>query len=190
MPTVEVFDHEQNGPLSFDLIDILDVLEPFSADVDWYLIEFDPVFLLGEGETKDLPAPDWVRAIWQNITNGIGPIKVSWETVKAFAKFVGQTEDMVMIGEKIGDHSPTEPLDLNNKKFVVVVQAVDPSFWAITSQNEKLIESFRKHFRDTRLSRRQADIIRSARRITSDLFVCEFFQLKLQKRCFFAQPGS
>ena len=41
MSPLEIFD-KKNGLLSFDLRDVLAVIEPFASGLIWYVIEFEP----------------------------------------------------------------------------------------------------------------------------------------------------
>ena len=51
MPTVEISD-SNDEVLSFDLADVLAVLEPFARNLEWYIVELDPTVLLGARVVK------------------------------------------------------------------------------------------------------------------------------------------
>lgn len=150
MPTIEISDQNDKG-LSFDLIDVLEVIEPFSAGLEWYLAEFQ----LGSFHPKAEDTPNvepWVLALWRAVESSNTPQRLTWETLVGFARNVRQTDSCLILAIRHGASPPNEPLDLNADDFEVVVQAVDSTFWAITARNEALIERLASNFRDTKLA--------------------------------------
>jgi hypothetical protein len=150
MPTIEISDQNDKG-LSFDLIDVLEVIEPYSAGLEWYLAEFQ----LGSFHPKAEDTPNvepWVLALWRAVENSNTPQRLTWETLAGFARAVRQTDSCLIFAIRPGTSPPHEPLDLNGGNFEVVVQAVDSTFWAITARNEALIERLAGNFRDTKLA--------------------------------------
>jgi hypothetical protein len=146
MPTIEISDKNERR-LSFDLVDLLRIIEPFCRELDWYFIEFQ----LGSFYPAHPPDPEvesWVLTLWHAIERRKGGIKVSWDTLLQFAKNVRQTDSCLLLGLKAGSAAPQEPLDLNGTELGLVVQAVDSSFWAVTTRNEALIGRLRDHFRN------------------------------------------
>jgi hypothetical protein len=67
MATIEVFDGNE-GPLSFDLVEILAAIEPFVSGLDWYFLEFEPVASLGVDSSSSQGPPGWVSSLYQQIT--------------------------------------------------------------------------------------------------------------------------
>lgn len=149
MPTIEIF--EGKGDLSFDLAQVLAVIEPSTSTLEWYAVEFEPTFLVGPDGTKEQSPPQWVLDLWHRIENCKNGIKVSWQELKEFAKHAGQTINALFIAIRPGHPPPVEPLDLNSSTYEIVVQAFDATMWAITSQNEALLDTLRKHFKDTKI---------------------------------------
>jgi hypothetical protein len=151
MPTIEIFDQD-NGILSFDLSQILDALQPFAVSLKWCLIEFDPWILLGEDGTRNEPPPAWVSSLVARIHTDQNGIEMDWETLKSLARYVGQTENAVLIAVEPSKAPPENPIDLNSPGYAIVVQAVDTSFWAITSRNENLIKHLKNIFKNTKIA--------------------------------------
>jgi hypothetical protein len=148
MLTIEIFD-QNDKHLSFDLIDILKVIEPFSADLEWYLAEFQ----IGSFHPKAADTPNvepWVLALWRAVENGNTPKRLTWETLVEFARNVRQTDSCLILATKPGTLPPEEPLNLNGEGLEIVVQAVDSTFWAVTSRNKASIERLANEFHDTK----------------------------------------
>lgn len=150
MSTIQVSDKNDKHYLSFDLMDVLKVIEPFSGGLEWYLAEFQ----LGSFHPKAADTPDvepWVLALWRAVENGNTPKRLTWQTLVEFARNVRQTDSCLFLATRPGALPPEELLDLNGEDLEIVVQAVDSTFWAITSRNEALIERLASSFHDTKL---------------------------------------
>jgi len=154
MPTIEISD-EHNGVLSFDLSDILGVLEPFAREFEWYISEFVPSVFVGANDVPPRVEP-WVIALWHQIEESKVPIRLSWARLIEFARNLMQTENATLFALKPGSILPDPPPDLNSDKFEIVVQGVDTSFWAITTRNPTIIDQLRVRFKDTKIVPRTA----------------------------------
>jgi hypothetical protein len=150
MSTIEISDHNDKHYLSFDLMDVLKVIEPFSDGLEWYLAEFQ----LGSFHPRASDTPNvepWVLALWRAVERGTAAERLTWDTLVQFARNVRQTDSCLILAIKPGISSPKEPLDLNGEDFEVVVQAVDSTFWAITCRNKALIDRFAANFHNVKL---------------------------------------
>lgn len=148
MPTIEISDKNQQGSLSFDLHHMLREIEPFADKLDWYVVDFEPG--LGFGR-PDGDVPSWVPSLYDAIKKGDGPIKVSWLTLKDFARNVVQTDVALLVGKREGSLPPNAPINPNDEQFEIVVQAVDSTFWAVTTADQALLARLRAHYTDTKL---------------------------------------
>lgn len=149
MTTLEIRQFEQ-GKFLIGIQPILSVIKAFAVDLDWYLVEFDPVVLVGQFDSAE-PPPQWVVDLQYDHDFGAPtPIKMSWQELQNLSKYVVQFGGVLLIATTTGQAGPVEPIDLNSKDWEMVVQAVDSSFWAITSQNQKLLEAVRSAFTDVR----------------------------------------
>src|SRR5258708_4030375 len=133
MPTIEINSTDEQIDLS--LTEILALVEPFADHLAWYCIEFEPVLLVGDDGTKNTHPPVWASSLWREIQKSAGGIKLEWQTLKAFARFVVQTDMALIVGLDHETKLPAEPFDLNGPEFVVVVQCLDPGMWAMTSHH-------------------------------------------------------
>ncbi len=147
MPTIEISDQGQ-AALSFDLIDILTVIEPFSLGLEWYFMEFELGSFVGADQQNVRPS---VIALWDRIQESKNGIRISWQELKDFARNVRQTDMALLLALRPGNEPPMEPLDLNSQQFDIVVQAVDFSFWAVTTRNDELIARLNDHFKSTQI---------------------------------------
>jgi hypothetical protein len=152
MPTIEIFD-QIDDRLSFDLVDVLATIGPFSTGLDWYLAEFQlGVFHPKAPDTQDVEP--WVLALWRAVEGSKTPMRASWETLSEFARHVRRTDSCLILALEAGAPPPNEPLDLNGDDFEIAVQAVDSTFWAITTRNQALMESVASRFSDTKIVER------------------------------------
>jgi hypothetical protein len=148
MPTLEISDQD-NGYLAFDLGDILEVIEQFALQLCWYVVEFEPVGLAATEDGEGSP-PTWVTELWQ--TSETGAVQcLSWARLKELATHVTQTMDALFVATDQGTAAPTPSLDPNDEQFKLVIQAVDTSFWAVTSRDDNVLNSLKERFHDVRL---------------------------------------
>jgi hypothetical protein len=149
MPTIEINDTNEST-LSFDMIDILTVLEPFARELDWYFIEFVPGVFVGATDPEPNVKP-WVIALYHQIERSERAVKVSWETLKNFARNIVQTEMTLLVALKPGEKEPLIPVDVNSTEFEIVLQGVDNSFWAVTTKNDAIIHQLKLRFKNTEI---------------------------------------
>jgi hypothetical protein len=148
MPTIEISDLRPDEVLSFDLIDILRLIEPFGVGLDWYFIEFELGSFLGARENK---VSERTLSLWRNIKKSQDGTRVSWNDLTDFALNLIQTDMALLVGVAPGSARPTEPLDLSSEDFNIVIQAVDCAFWAVTARNEEVITRIKNHFHSTEI---------------------------------------
>lgn len=146
MSTIEISD-QREGALSFDMIDLLAVIEPFASGLDWYFVDFYVGSFHTMADTEHVEP--WVLALWHAVEESKEPTRVSWATLKDFARHVRQTDMCLLIGVRPNSKPPSEPLDPNSEGFEIVVQAFDFTFWAVTSRNRSLEERLLGHFKNT-----------------------------------------
>src|SRR6266849_2466942 len=149
MPTLEIFD-QHNGFLSFDLHDILEVIEPFASQLCWYVIEFEPaVVSAAESNGKGSP-PSWVTELWQKSETGVVQC-LSWTRLKKLSTYVTQTRNALFVAIDPGTPAPDPSLDPNDERYRLVIQAVDTTFWAVTTRAENVLPALKKRFNDVKL---------------------------------------
>lgn len=149
MPTLEIFD-KRNGFLSFDLRDLLEVIEPFAAPLDWYVVEFEPAVLAASAEHGKGSPPSWVTELWHKSETGAVEA-LSWERLKDLSTHVTQTMNGVFVAADPGQPAPSPSLDPNDEHYRIVIQAVDTSFWAVTSHDENVLQALKGRFKDVKL---------------------------------------
>jgi hypothetical protein len=149
MPSVEISDRDSDRLLP-SLGHILNILEECGSRLDWYLVEFYPVFLLGADGSVALPPPEWVSNVWYKVDKSGETVKLTWSELKDLAKYVGQMDSCLIIVPKPGVGEPLEPIDLNSENWEIVIQSIDASFWTITSHNEKVLDKVRSAFHKTK----------------------------------------
>jgi hypothetical protein len=148
MPTLEIFD-KRNGFLAFDLRDLLNVIEPFAARLDWYVVEFEPA-VLATTEEHEQGSPSWVTELWHKSEAGaVEPM--SWERLKDLSTHITQTMNGLFVATDSGSPAPSSTLDPNDDRYRLVVQAVDTSFWAVTSYDENVLQALKERFTDVKL---------------------------------------
>jgi hypothetical protein len=151
MPTIQIFDLDERRILAFDMVDILQLIEPFATGLRWYIARCEIVCLVnGTSEIKDA-IPAWVLGLRSTLADSKEIVAIEWDTLKEFARNILQTEWANLIAVNPGATPPAEPLDLNNPAFEIVVQAVDTGFWAITTRNDALIANVANHFKATKI---------------------------------------
>jgi|SRR5580693_4682890 hypothetical protein len=148
MTTVEIKSETGDYAAEFNLSDILMLVEPFAKGLVWYLVEFDPVQLLGADGTPNTVPPVWVSSLWHEVEKGENRTKVDWQTLRAFARYVAQSNMALLIALDPGENLPPEPLDLNSPEFAIVIQCLDAYMWAITTQSTPLIQAIKSKFKD------------------------------------------
>ncbi len=131
------------------MIEVLTTIEPFASSLDWYVAQFYLGSFHVNADTGKVKP--WVLALWHAVEQGKEPTRLSWETLLDSARHVRQTDMCELIGVKPNTGAPKEPLDLNSENFEIVVQAVDFSFWAVTTRNYALIERLQQRFKETKL---------------------------------------
>jgi hypothetical protein len=149
MPTLEIFD-KRNGFLSFDLGDLLEVIAPFAPRLDWYVVEFEPAVLDGrQDRARDSP-PSWITELWKKSEAGTVQA-LSWERLKELSTHVTQTMNALFVATDPGTPVPNSSLDPNDERYRLVVQAVDTSFWAVTTHDENVLQALKARFNDVKL---------------------------------------
>ena len=149
MPTLEIFD-KRNGFLSFDLGDLLEVIAPFASHLDWYVVQFEPAVLAGrQDKAKDSP-PSWVTELWQKSEAGIVQA-LSWERLKELSAHIAQTMNALLVATDPGTPALSSALNLNDERYRLVIQAVDTSFWAVTTHEENVLQALKARFNDVKL---------------------------------------
>lgn len=145
MPTLEIFD-KHNGFLSFDLRDVLEVIEPLASRLDWYVVEFEPAVMA----TAEGSPPNWVTELWHKSETGAVE-RLSWKRLKQLSTHVTQTMNALFVAVDQGGPAPAPSLDPNDEQYRLVIQAVDTSFWAVTSHDENVLQALRGRFHDLKL---------------------------------------
>lgn len=149
MGTIEI--PYEYGAAAFGMKETLPLIEPLAAALDWYVVEFEPSSMVGEGGNRELAPPRWVSALRHEIEQSEQPLRIEWQTLKAFSSYVGHTDNALLIGLRPGQSLPCEPIDLNSPDLVIVLQAVDSTLWAITSEQRELLEVLHEHFKDAKM---------------------------------------
>lgn len=142
MPTIEI-PYPTNDEQKFYMDDVLSLVEPFGCSLDWYFIEFEPSNWTRVNEWV-IP-PKWVSALWHEIDQS-NRAKLPWDTLKAFSQHTGDVDNALLVAVTSGSLLPSEPLDLNNSEFEIVLQAFDSCLWAISSGKLELLDAMREHF--------------------------------------------
>ena len=148
MPTLEIFD-KRNGFLSFDLGDLLEVIAPFASHLDWYVVQFEPAVLGRQDKAKGSP-PSWVTELWQKSEAGVVQA-VSWKRLKELSAHITQTMNALLVAIDPGTPALSSVLDPNDECYRLVIQAVDTSFWAVTTRDENVLQALRTRFNDVKL---------------------------------------
>jgi hypothetical protein len=147
MATIEIFDRDQGGTFP-DLKDLLSVIEPFGSNLDWYLVEFEPWLLAGAEGSTSAP-PEWVVDLSDAVRKDSTGHKLDWVGLNSLAKYIGQIENILLLATSKRAPSPRVPIDLNSPEWLIVLQAIDATFWAVTSRNEALLDAIRSRFHKT-----------------------------------------
>src|SRR5262249_19569011 len=148
MPTLEIFD-TRDGFLNFDLREILQVIEPFASGLDWYVVEFEPAVLAATRDAKGSP-PNWVTELWHKSSKGALQA-LNWERLKSLSTHVTQTMNAIFVATIPGTPAPSLPLDPNDERYRLVIQAVDTSFWAVTSRDDRILQALKGRFNEVKL---------------------------------------
>lgn len=152
MPTIEISNEDESGS-SFDLIDMLNILDSFARNLDWYFVDFVPGVFAGATEPRPKVKP-WVVQLWHDIQGSKCGIKVTWDTLKDFARNVVQTDMALLVAVKLGDTAPSLPVRLDADNFEIVLQGIDAIVWSVTTTNITIIEQIRHGFKKTKVVQR------------------------------------
>ena len=129
MPILRLSDKKENGALSFDLIDILNVMPGTAHDLKWSIVDFDFV----EGNLKQLKTT--VTDIKIQARASREGYVLSWLKLVEIAKRLFQSVDALIVGyREIGQ------LPLKNRANFrelcqtcdVVIQAFDSIYWQLS----------------------------------------------------------
>jgi hypothetical protein len=149
MTTAEISD--SNGEiLSFDLADILMILEPFARNLEWHVVELETSVLVGASDPQPSVKP-WVIELLNQIRMNSTPTRILWDRLFDLSRNIIQTEMGLLLAIKPGNEPPRHPFDLNSERFEIVVQGVDNTFWAVTSHDDEIINQLKRRFKDVQV---------------------------------------
>lgn len=149
---VEIHDLDERGCLAFDLPDLLEILGPHAAGLDWIVTDYDPSFGTKGGDEEVTTFADEVYAA--QIGTPRSGVRITGAELRAMGDKVLQTIDGQFIGvPPETTASEAELVELHTfarSDAVLVIKAVDSSFWIVITKSPEDVAAIRKRFRDVR----------------------------------------
>lgn len=136
--TIEVRDRGPEGALQFDLGDILTVLKDQVQDLDWFILELEAV--------GDVPGLD-LGALPGRLRRAPNGLQFSWAQLVELGEQLDQVIDCEIVGCDKGEPRPIRSAT-GASDCTLVIEAVDSTFWRVTSKLPRVAEALRSHFRD------------------------------------------
>src|SRR4029077_1183607 len=101
MTTAEISD--SNGEiLSFDLADILMILEPFARNLEWHVVELETSVLVGASDPQPSVKP-WIIELLNQIRMNSTPTRILWDRLFDLSRNIIQTEMGLLLAIKPGN---------------------------------------------------------------------------------------
>jgi hypothetical protein len=154
---VEIHDLDERGVLAFDLTQLLDVLGPRAAALDWIVTAYDPV-TSGDEEVEGF-ANTVYEARCATPRRGL---RVSSGELYGLGSRALQTIDGQFIGVPPATQAAVleliEPRAFPTSEAELAIKAVDSSFWIVITKSEADIEAIRARFHDVREADRTLEL--------------------------------
>lgn len=138
---VEVYD-ALKGVLNFDLKNVLQVLPEFAGQLQWYILDIEAVGRGLNGES--------ILDTEKRTSTSAHGIQLSFAELQDLASGLEQTINAVIVGVGSKSPAPTLPVAVGYDAPYIGLEAVDSSFWVVTSSDSNVVELIEKHFRDTK----------------------------------------
>lgn len=139
---VEISD-SKNGILAFDLKEVLDALPELTTELTWHLLALEAVGKGLHGESM-LVTEDRINSSPHGIT-------LRFAELQEFARTLEQTLNATIVGMAEGEAPPSLPLRLPYATQYIVVEGIDSSIWAITSNESAVVRRALECFENTTL---------------------------------------
>lgn len=119
--------YEANGSkfLDFDLADILKLIQEHGVNLTWQLCHLE--FIDNKGCNENL-----LENI--NKANSGSEVFIEWDDLEKLSKCFNQIIDAKFIGD--------------SKDEMLIINAVDSSFWEVITNNQALVEKFKIRFKN------------------------------------------
>jgi len=141
---LEIHDGTANNTLTFDMKDVLRVLPAWARNLDWYVLDLEATGEPRSGEES-------VMALEHKMRSSKHGLKLTWGKLQEVADRLTQTINAVIVGLSPGQPAPSLPPQSEYRGRFIVIEAIDSSLWAVTSNDASVIDRLRQHFRDTKL---------------------------------------
>lgn len=145
---VTIQDQNEARFLSFDLQEVLSVLPPVARAFSWRLLEL-------HGEGKPTSGLDWFELQQQIETTREG-VEYRWTQLTALASGIFQSYDLTLVGSRDQSLRCELPIDLKKLHDFVLIEAVDSSYWKVTSDVPDVIDALATSFNETQVERNVA----------------------------------
>jgi len=135
---VEIHD----GPLAFDLIDLLRIIEPEGGRLNWAIFELEAL-----GQPKCGNLLDLEKAANESESG----LPMSWQELKELAENLLQVIWGLFVAVRPGQPFPSkQPLSQLLPHTELLLRAFDSSHWAIYAREDFFLKRLKGKFRDIR----------------------------------------
>jgi hypothetical protein len=143
MPRVEISDSE-NGFLAFDLKEVLDTLPEQVRNYRWYMLAVEAV---GKGlHGKSMLSTE------QIVNSNPNGLQLTFEELQEFARGLEQTLNTIVFAGDERCPPPSLPLTLPALGNYVLIEAIDTSLWAVSSNDQRVTDCMLKRFRSSKVT--------------------------------------
>lgn len=139
--TIEIRNLDARGALKCDLIDVLASLTDQGAQLRWFIFEIEAVGVVSETNVRDLAA--------QARENPNGT-RIEWSRLLRMAEELDQMINCLIVGCAEGEVIPSRT-DATGSNCSVIIEAVDSTFWRVTSRLPGIVEGLQARFEDSEI---------------------------------------
>lgn len=135
---IEISDATDAGVLAFDLVDVLELLPPSAERLRWVIDRLD-------ARMRGNPPPATFRILAE--AERARRVEVDWSQLRELAAVTLQTIDGRFAGIPRGERQLGRgPRNDTQGSALIVIEAVDSSYWRLTADDSSVLEPFRTAF--------------------------------------------
>jgi hypothetical protein len=105
-----------------------------------------------EAVSRELPDQEPQLNLERRINSSKNGLVVTWHDLNEIARGLFQTINGILVGLSPDHAPPTVPVANDYSGPFIIIEAIDSSLWAVTSNDESVIGNIQRHFKDVRLA--------------------------------------
>src|SRR4051794_8380260 len=142
MQRIEIFDVDETGALALDLRDVLKFVKGY-RDLRWYFLELEA--------TGELRGNETIVQLERRIAQSPFGVGFDWSELTRLASQITQTINATLVGCQPEAPPPTLPLK-PQEGLEVVIEGIDSTLWAISTNKSEVIQQLTATFKSTKLA--------------------------------------